>query len=408
MVRMIINTLGHLSQVIITENKELLDYFIEDKSDKDNLGNIYMGRVEQIIVGMDAAFINIGEEKNALLHNVDILPNPDKLPINKLIKQGQEIIVQVKKVAIGDKGARVSMKLSISGNFLILLPNEKKVFISKKIIDTNIASKLKKYINNIKPNMGVIIRTEAQGVDEDTISREMQHLVNKLKKLNNFEKAPKLLLRDENIIFKSIRDYYTEEIEEIVCNDINVMLELKEYFGIRYPLDIGKIKIIDNIKLKEYSITGQINNLYKRKLWLQSGGYIIIDYTEAFTVIDINSGKFTGKKNFSETSLSINLEATELIANQLRLRNISGIILIDYINIKSKEYQNIILEKWAEKISKDKITTKIHGFTELSILQITRKQQGKSLHQKNHILCPLCEGTGFIEDESSNVLFNKS
>ncbi|MFZ7134151.1 MAG: Rne/Rng family ribonuclease [Eubacteriales bacterium] len=401
--RMIIDSMYSQIQVVIMHGNDLEYYFIEKETDWNNYGDIYMGRVEQIKPGIQGAFINIGQEKNALLHVADIITNPEELPIDKILKQGQELVVQIKKEAVGEKGGRLTTKFSISGHFLVLLPTENKIFISKKIKDEEEEKRLKKGLDKIKPqDCGMIIRTEAMGVAMETLQREFMHLFKSWKKINQIEKAPKLLFKDENIVFKSVRDYYSNQLDEIVVNDPNIIEDLKEYFNVYFPGDIPKIKYQpDENLLESYHVNHKIDQLCNRKIWLKSGGHIVIDYTEAFTVIDVNSGKFTGNKNLNETVLKINLEATDVIANQIRLRNISGIILVDYINVEREKDQKMILQRWTQLLTKDKVKTKIVGFTQLCILQITRKQQGKSLHKLNYEGCHLCEGTGLIPTQET-------
>lgn len=393
--------------IAITKDNKLDHFFIERATGSEHYGNIYIGRVEQIKPGIQAAFVNIGEGKNGLLHQKDIHPNDENLPIEKCIKKGQELIVQVKKEAIGDKGPRLTTKCSLSGHFLVLLPMEKKIYISKKIKNTDEKNRLKNIVKNLKDqDYGLIVRTEAEGAEEENIKRELDYLLSKWKKVNPIEIAPKLLLRDSCIIDRMIRDYYNEEIDEIIVNGKEILEELERYFSTYFLESVGKIKYIEQSYLLNYcGLEDQVNELFDRRVWLDSGGYIVIDYTEACTVIDVNSGKFTGHNNMEETFLQINLEATEVIANQIRLRNIGGIIIIDYINIKKIEEQKIVTEYLEKCLEKDKLKTKVYGFTELCILQMTRKQQGKRLNRIQTEECRVCAGTGFLPKQE--VLFYK-
>lgn len=390
-------------RVAIMEEDELSHFFMERETEWNNYGDIYMGRIEQIKPGMQAAFVNIGSERNALLHLSDILPNENNLPIDNLLKKGQEFAVQIKKEAIGDKGARLTTKFSISGHYLVLLPTEDRIFTSKKIRDKAEKSRLKSGINEIKPHgFGVIIRTEATGIDMEILQKELTYLVGRWNKLNHAEIAPKLLFKEASTVVKTVRDYYTQQIDEVIINDMDAFHELQEYFTIYFPQEMRKIKYINNRNLLElYGVESKTMQLFNRKVWLRSGGYIIIDYTEACTVIDINSGKFTGHKNIDETILKINLEASEMIADQIRLRNISGIIIIDYINIKREKDQQQIIQHLNKCLKKDKVQTKVYGFTELCILQMTRKQQGKSVNMIYSEPCKLCGGTGLIPNQES-------
>jgi len=385
------------------EEDELSHFFMERETEKNNYGDIYIGRIEQIKPGIQAAFVNIGSEKNALLHLTDIVPNENNLPIDNLVKKGQELLVQIKKEAIGDKGARLTTKFSISGHYLVLLPTDNRIFTSKKIQNKEEKCRLKSGISNLKPiDCGVIIRTEAMDVHMDILQRELNYLVSRWKKLNHIEVAPKLLFKEASTIVKTVRDYYTQQINEIILNDRDAFCELQEYFSIYFPQDMVKIKYNDNRNLLElYGVENKAIELFNRKVWLKSGGYIIIDYTEACTVIDINSGKFTGKKDMDETIYKINLEATKVIADQIRLRNISGIIIVDYINIKREKDQQMILNHLNKCLQKDKVRTKVYGFTELCILQMTRQQQGKSVNTLYSEPCKFCAGTGLIPNQES-------
>lgn len=388
---------GQICIAIVKDNK-LDHFFIERATGTEHYGNIYIGRIEQIKPGIQAAFVNIGEGKNGLLHQKDIHPNDENIPIEKCVKKGQEVIVQVKKEAIGDKGPRLTTKCSLSGHFLVLLPMEEKIYISKKIKNIDEKNRLKKIAKNLKgQDYGLIVRTEAEGAEEENIKRELDYLLSKWKKVNPIEMAPKLLLRDSSIVGRMIRDYYNEAIDEIIVNGKEILEELERYFSIYFLESVGKIKYVEQSYLLNYcGLEEQVNELFDRKVWLKSGGYIVIDYTEACTVIDVNSGKFTGHNNMEETFLQINLEATERIANQIRLRNIGGIIIIDYINIRKMEEQKIVTDYLEKCLERDKIKTKIYGFTELCILQMTRKQQGKRLNRIQKEDCRVCTGTGFL------------
>ncbi|NTW73119.1 MAG: Rne/Rng family ribonuclease, partial [Eubacteriaceae bacterium] len=376
--RIIVETMMGQNRIAVTEEGQLTNFFIDRETDWNNYGDIYLGRVEQIKPGMQIAFVKIGSEKNALLHLSDIYPNEKELPIDKVIKRGQDIVVQVKKEAVGEKGARLTTKYWISGHFIVLLPTEEKVYISKKIKAKSEIKRLKDYVEEIKPvDVGVIIRTESEGASFESIEKELLYLIDKWRRINGtIHTAPKLLFKDNGLVINSIRDFYTNRTDEVIVNSLGFQEEITDYFNNYFPEDLEKVKLVRKLNLLEdMGIEKQIEQLYARKLWLKSGGYIIIDHTEAFTVIDVNSGKFTGTKNPEETILKINLEATEVIADQMRLRNISGIILIDYINIQKDREKDIIMKKWKEMALKDKVRFKVFGFTELSIMQITRKQE---------------------------------
>nr|WP_225877815.1 Rne/Rng family ribonuclease [Alkalibacter mobilis] len=391
--------------VVGDEKPGQIDYFFtERESDWNSYGEIHMGRVEQIKPGMQVAFVNFGAEKNGLLHVSDIHGNYEKMPVEKLLKSGQEIIVQIKKEAVGTKGARLTTKYWLPGHYTVLLPTDDRVYVSKKIRRKDVSENLKEFAESVIPEgMGLILRTEAKDGTHEVIQKEIEYLCSKWRNINrNIHMAPKLLYKDRGPVINAIRDYYTVNTEEIVLNSEVYLEDIREYFKFYFPEDIHKIRMAGKLNIfEELNLEKQINELYARKVWLKSGGYIIIDHTEAFHVIDVNSGKFTGGKDPEETVLKINLEATETIADQMRLRNLSGIILIDYINIESEEAKKAIIKKWHQMLKRDKVRFKVVGFTELSILQITRKQQGKSIANINRHICPVCNGTGEIYNQEA-------
>ncbi|QSX08196.1 Rne/Rng family ribonuclease [Alkalibacter rhizosphaerae] len=380
-------------------------FFIERHSDWNSYGEIYIGRVDQIKAGMQVAFLDIGADKNGLLHASDILPNPDKLPIEKLLKNGQEVLVQVKKEAVGTKGARLTTKFWLTGHYLVLLPTEDRIFVSKKIKSKKQVEVFEELLADpIQDRYGVIVRTEAKEADPEAVLRELAYLIRQWEKISRpIHKAPKLLFKDQGPIINTIRDYYSSaETEEIILNNNTHLEEIQTYFRSYFPDDLDKIRMAGQLNVfEELNLEKKISELYARKVWLKSGGSVVIDTTEACTVVDVNSGKYTGKKDPEETILKINLEATETIANQIRLRNISGIILIDYINIEREDHKNAVIKRWKELSYKDKVRFQVVGFTELSILQITRKQQGKSVADLNRQICPMCNGTGDIYSQEA-------
>lgn len=396
------NLLGQNRIAVVGDGPEapLEVFFTDRQSDWNSFGEIYLGRVEQIKAGMQVAFVDIGAEKNGMLHASDIHPNPEKRPIEELLKNGQEILVQIKKEGIGTKGARLTTKFWMSGHYLVLLPYEDRVYISKKIKGKAAGDAWKELLEPLlQGNHGVIVRTEAKDADPQEVQRECTYLLEQWASMSrSIHQAPKLLYKDQGPVLNVIRDYYSSaRTEEIVLNNDTYLEEIKTYFKTYFPQEIHKIRKANRLNVfEEMNLEKKINELYSRKVWLKSGGSIVIDNTEACTVVDVNSGKYTGSKDPDETILNINLEATEAIANQIRLRNINGIILIDYINIQREDHRQAVLKRWKELSKKDKVRFQIVGFTELSILQITRKQQGKSVADLNRQICPMCNGTGEI------------
>ena len=407
--RLIIDARNGQIRVALVRNDDLDHFFIErETTNAHNYGSIYMGRIEEIKPGIQAAFINIGVGKNGILHANDLYFNSDNLPIEKCLKKGQELVVQINKEAFADKGPKLTTKVSLSGYYLVLLPMEQGVYFSKKIGDKKEKQRLKAIVQQLNTRgFGLIVRTEAEGAEVEGLKKELDYLLTRWNKVNPVEIAPKRLLKDVSIVERMLRDYYNGEIDEILVNDKDVFDEIQDYFRVYFPNELKKINFIDKLDLISYSgMETKVSKLFERKVWLRSGGYIVIDYTEACTVIDVNSGKFTGYHDKEKTFLKINLEATEEIANQIRLRNIGGIIIIDYINVKRKEEQKSINDYLKRCLQKDKSITKVYGFTDLCILQMTRQQQGKRLSTIQMEECPLCNGRGLIENQE--VLFYRA
>lgn len=247
----VIETMMGQNRIAVTRQGSLEHFFTDRESDWSTYGNIYIGRVEQIKPGMQVAFVNIGGEKNGLLHLSDIYPNPDRLPIDKVIKKGQDIIVQVKKEAVGTKGARLTTKYWISGHYLVLLPTEEKIYMSKKIKNKEEIKRLKGYLDRIKPvDVGVILRTEAEGASLDLIEKELDYLMGKWRLLNSrIHIAPKLLFKDKGPVIKVIRDYYTTKTDQVVLNSDAYIEEVKDYFSNYFPDDMHKIKLVQKLNI---------------------------------------------------------------------------------------------------------------------------------------------------------------
>jgi ribonuclease G len=401
------NLLGQNRIAVVGDGEDpALEYFFTDRqSDWSSYGEIYMGRVEQIKAGMQVAFVDIGAEKNGLLHIGDIHANPDKLPIEKLLKSGQELLVQIKKEAVGTKGPRLTTKFWLTGHYLVFLPTEDRVFVSKKIQNRSQAEEWRTRVTDMLGEQGgAIVRTEAKEATLEAVGKEWSYLKATWEHITRpIHMAPKLLFKDQGPVINTLRDYFSSSLtEEIILNNETYLEEIQAYFKSYFPEDLGKIRMAGRLNIfEELNLEKKIHELYARKVWLKSGGSIVIDTTEACTVIDVNSGKYTGSKNPDETFLTLNLEATEVIARQIRLRNISGIILIDYINIERSEDKDVVLKRWKELARKDKVRFQVVGFTELSILQITRKQQGKSVAVLNRQVCPMCYGTGDIYSQEA-------
>lgn len=384
MQEIIINKTENLKRIMLLQDGKLVEYY-EEKSEYKRLeGNIYLGKIRNILPGIQAAFVDIGEGKNTFIQVKDLMPKQDQTKettvqikdIKEIAKPGMNIIVQVKKDASLSKGARVSTHISLTGKYIVFMPETDIITISKKIENEEKKIKLKEEVQKLLPkNTGAIIRTSAENVDINEIEDEINSLNNewnKIKKHATENNEIQLLYKVESIESKIIKDTLSQEISKITVDDeeelnaINKILEnLKQEKNI-------KLEKVANA-LDKYSLETQIEKMGHRKVYLKCGGFITIDKTEALTAIDVNSGKYTGKENQEATILKVNEEATIEIAKQLRLRDIDGIIIIDYIDMKLEESKKEILELLKKEIKQDRSKIQILEFTKLNLLELTRK-----------------------------------
>lgn len=378
--------------VALVENGKMIEKYEETEEHKRLEGNIYIGRVENILYGMQAAFVNIGEDKNTFIHIRDVIPkasnetgNKDEVlskhDIKNYLRVGMPILVQVKKDSTNKKGARVSTHISLSGRFVVLMPNADFITVSQKIEDVKEKERLKKIVKaNIPDGYGAIVRTSAIGKNEKQISRDIQMLVNELKSIiEQYEKVkdgkckPQLIYQNEGIVNRLLVDLIDQEITKIWTNSDEELKEIENIVKNTNNQEKIKIELKKDNLLSLYDINSQIEKMENRKIWLKCGGFITIDKTEALTAIDVNSGKYVGNKNLEQTVFVVNKEASIEIAKQIRLRDIGGIIIIDYIDMEKEETKNKIAEILKENLKKDRSKTQVIGFTPLDLLEMTRK-----------------------------------
>lgn len=383
MIEIIIDKKEDSKIIGVIENGKLIEMYEEEKNNKHerNEGNIYVGIVQNIIPGMQAAFVNIGTQKNSFIHVKDIIPQVDEKiekteepKIKNVVKPKQKVLVQVQKDSNDKKGARTTTHIKLTGKYIILLPQTTIVTISQKIQDETEKNRLIDIVKkNIPENMGAIIRTDATKKSENVIINDLQNLQKQWEKIyKNYEKAeckPQLLYKSPSIVEKIILDLPLEKIESIVVNDKEAYNEIKQVINSQIDL-----KIEENVDLiNKYELENQIEKSKQRKVWLNCGGFITIDPTEALVAIDVNSGKYTGKSTLEETVYKVNYEATLEIAKQLRLRDIGGIIIIDYIDMKNQEHKEKIKQLLKETLKQDRAKTQVEGFTKLNLMELTRK-----------------------------------
>ena len=387
MTEIIIQTGSNEKQIALIENGKLTEYYEENDEYKRKEGNIYIGIVKDIIDGMQSAFVDIGTEKNSFIHLKDILPKIDETKeikkenkeISKVVKPNQKLLVQVKKDSNEKKGARVSTHINLPSKYIALLPNTDIITISQKIEDKKEQERLIKLVkDNLSDGNGAIIRTSAQDKEKEII----EDIKKVEKKWNNIIQTsispelrkPKLLYRSESIIERMLIDLADNAIEKITVNDKKVKEELEEFKNENQEYSNLKIEVKEKENLLNiYDLDKQIEKIKNRKIWLKCGGFITIDKTEALTAIDVNTGKYTGNQNLEQTVYKVNTEATIEIAKQLRLRDIGGIIIIDYIDMKKEENKEKIEKLLKEELKKDRSKTQVEGFTKLDLMELTRK-----------------------------------
>ena len=409
MLELLIDVEGNKKNIMLVQNGNLIERYIEEQGQDRLEGDIYLGIVKNILPGMQAAFVDIGKEKNTFIHIRDIIPkvsdetgnkneNFANYNIKNYLKIDEPIMVQVKKDSTNKKGARISSHLSIPGRFVVIMPGEKFVTLSQKIGDENERVRLKEIVSkNIPEGYGAIIRTSAIAKSETEIIKDLTKTIEKYVSIekafreaieNKNEIKPQLLYKSEDVVQRILTDLMDQSLERILTNDVTVYESIKEKLQSANKDHTGKSstetenegteKKKIKLELKEniadmYNLRKQLEELENRKIWLKCGGFITIDKTEALTAIDVNSGKYTGKKDLEQTIFTVNKEATIEIAKQLRLRDIGGIIIIDYIDMSNKENENKIIELFKEQLKKDRSKTQIVGFSKLNLLEMTRK-----------------------------------
>ncbi len=390
MQELLVSTNNENKKILLVENGKLIEKYEETPEQERIEGDIFLGVVENVLPGMQAAFVDIGKDKNTFIHIRDVIPkvseetgnkneNFAKYNIKDYLKTSMPILVQIKKDSTNKKGARISTHLSMPGRFTVLMPNEKFITISQKIDDEKERARLKNILKeNLPKDYGAIIRTSAVNKSKEDIIKDIEKTIKKYEKIKEeYNKAkqranlkPKLLYKSEGILDRILTDLIDQDLQRICVDNEKVYDDIKKRLK-EERKDI-KLELTQNI-LNMYDIKNQLEELENRKIWLKCGGFITIDKTEALTAIDVNSGKFTGKKDLEQTIFIVNKEATIEIARQLRLRDIGGIIIIDYIDMQDKENEEKIIELFKENLKKDRSKTQIVGFSKLNLLEMTRK-----------------------------------
>lgn len=404
------------TKVAVTENGEMVELYVERETFEKLVGNIYKGRVENVLPGMQAAFVNIGLDKNAFLYVHENMVDSTELlegtryqtSIND--KVGDVIMVQVVKEQFGTKGVRVTKDISLAGRYLVLTPTNDFVGVSKKITDEKVRQKLFDAVMSVKADgVGYIIRTNAKDVTISEIKKEAKKLFADYKKLLvDYEKSDccKVVHRESDLIERTMRDVISKETESVIVNNKDVFNRLQEKFEYLMPQKIDVLSYHDQNgdMFEKYGLDKAVENMLKRKVPLRNGGYLIIDRAEAFTVIDVNTGKYVGENNHEETVFLTNLIAVDEIAKQLRLRNLGGIIIVDFIDMDDIAHREQVLEKLREALKKDRVKTMLVGMTGLGLVEITRKKTISLVDKMFLQSCPYCKGDSFVHSEEYVIM----
>ena len=405
------------NRIALIEKEKLVELYVDFPSHTKMVGNIYKGLVQNIIPGIQAAFIDVGHETNAFLplaelENEDNFKNivfeeEDVKNVKKHkkideLKIGDSIMVQVVKEPFAGKGARITTEISIPGSLIVIIPNQKYIGISKKINDKYERRRLRKIIESFKPkNIGVIIRTTAQGKNQEILSDEFNKLLKQWKNCLNKSKvkeAPKLVHKDASVSYQVIRDLFNNQINSINIDSKKLYNDIYNYVQQINPQDLDKVKFYNKKEpiFNICNIEEQISKSLNKKVWLKSGGHLVVDHTEAMVVIDVNSGRYIGKKNHEENSLKINIEAAKECAKQLRLRDIGGLIVIDFIDMLKEENKKKVYEIFKNELKKDSAKVATSEFSTFGLLEMTRQRVRQNLLDTMKEDCSISNGTGKI------------
>ncbi|MGH9087117.1 MAG: Rne/Rng family ribonuclease, partial [Acidimicrobiales bacterium] len=409
-----------LSQIAVLEGRTLVQHFVSRAADETTQidGNIYLGRVQNVLPGMEAAFVDIGIPKNAVLYRGDVRYDTDDVEsggrgpqprIEDMLKPGQMILCQVTKNPIGAKGARLTQEVSLPGRFAVFVPNSDAVGISKRLGD-NERRRLRKIVDAVQPaGHGLIVRTAAEGATDEELRRDVEGLLQQWKAIEAAAagaNAPGLLYREPDLAVRILREELNSEYRGVIIDDAELYGQVRQYVAAvspdlaerveRYDPEAEAQPIFDRFHVHE-----QLHKALDRKVWLPSGGSLIIERTEALTVIDVNTGKNVGKTNLEETVFKNNLEAAEEVARQLRLRDIGGIIVIDFIDMEVKENREKVAAALRNALARDKTRTQVFDISELGLVEMTRKRISEGLIESLSTECEVCHGRGIVLDAAA-------
>jgi len=408
--KIVINCDSKQTRVALLENGKPAEIYLERPVHKRMVGNVYKGIVANVLPGMQAAFVDIGLERNAFLYVDDAFPCLDELTeaprckktIEQLLKAGEEIMVQVVKEPFGSKGARLTRQITIPGRHLVLMPTSEHIGVSRRIEDPQERERLRQIAASLRPaGIGLIVRTAGEAQEEESFRQDLNFLLplwNRIQDRFRQKSAPKLVYQDLDLIYRIVRDLFTDQINQLITDtryEYEKILETLEYINSALKKKVCLYKGEEPI-FEVYGVETEIERALSRMVWLDCGGYLVFDHTEALTVVDVNTGKFIGKTNLADTVLKTNLDAATEIVRQIRLRDIGGIIIIDFIDMEVEEHRRLVLERLAERLKEDRTKSHVLGLTGLGLVEMTRKKARLGLGAMLQQPCPYCNGSGKV------------
>jgi ribonuclease E len=406
---------GRATQIAVLEGRALIEHYVSRPADDVSQihGNIYLGRVQNVLPGMEAAFVDIGTPKNAVLYRGDVQFDPEDVEekgqarIEQLLKARQTIVCQVTKNPIGTKGARLTQEVSLPGRFVVLVPNSTTYGISKRLSDDE-RKRLRGILEKIRPaGHGVIVRTAAENVTAEELARDVARLTKQWERIDALAKrsaAPALLYREPDMAVRVIREEFNADYRGVVIDDRDLYEEVRDYVASISPTLADRVEYFDPSAeplpiFERFHVHEQLHKALDRKVWLPSGGSLIVEHTEALTVIDVNTGKNVGTSSLEETVFRNNLEAAIEVARQLRLRDIGGIIVVDFIDMEVRENRDEVVRVFRDALARDKTRTQVFEISDLGLVEMTRKRIGEGLLESFSLTCPTCNGRGVVFDD---------
>ncbi|HYT25851.1 MAG TPA: Rne/Rng family ribonuclease, partial [Actinomycetota bacterium] len=404
--RMLVTEGAERTQIGVLEGRTLVEHYVTRKAGRSLVGNVYLGRVQNVLPGMEAAFVDIGKGRNAVLYAGEVNYNEEDLDgeaprIEKALKPGQSVLVQVTKDPIGAKGARLTAQVSLAGRYLVLQPEDNTFGISRRLPEDE-RSRLREILKEVRPKgLGLIVRTAAEGATADDLRADLARLQARWEAVGGKARkasAPAVIYSEPELVVRVIRDIFSPDFVELAVDAPELYERVKDYLEEVAPDLLPRLRLHDGRLplFEERHVVEQIHKALERKVWLPSGGSIVIDRTEAMTVVDVNTGKFVGKSNLEETVVANNLEAADEIVRQLRLRDIGGIIIIDFIDMLFERNQQAVVERLRAALARDKTKSQVMEVSSLGLVQMTRKRVSGGLLESFSETCPTCEGRGVV------------